>query len=234
MKKILFLASLVSLLFANQPNNTSTKSGIIQTIEANTAIVSQGNFSKGQSGIIVHESEQNTLILATAIVLNSDENTTKIEFFKEDMILQDAIPTTSLAVSKGDKVIFNHLYNNALIIAPNLEAKVFIQKNNKTKNFISEDLFATYLKLDNNPMPTKKDIQEFCKKNQIGLVYVVVYDVVFTLDVNTFTTLSTQKISSQSHEIKVPFFTRVEKIEKNFFLGVKTILKTTTNTIQIL
>jgi hypothetical protein len=180
-----------------------------------------GDLKVGQSGVIFHKAYDEDIIIAKAIVTKSEKDYSTITFKYEQMIEQDAIPQIDLAPSNGDIFILNHLYTNSLLIVPNTEAKLKLTELYTKQMFINEELFAIYLKINSQPKPTKETILEFCKINQIGTVFLVIYDTVYIIDAQSFTILDSHSVTLTETTQMLPFFTKVTEIEGSAFdLGV--------------
>ncbi|MEA3353833.1 MAG: plasminogen-binding N-terminal domain-containing protein [Campylobacterota bacterium] len=189
---------------------------ILSDVSKDSAKVSMGNLKIGQSGIIVHKtSKGKNVIVSFASVVSSATAASELRFIDKQIIKQNAIPTTKLKPQDGDKFILNHLYDASLLIAPNINAKRVIQTTFEKQNFISEDFFASYLKLKETSAPSKKDIQRFCDTNHIGTLFIVIVDHLYIVDTNTFKVIEIQKLKVEDKTAKIPFYTKIEKIEES-------------------
>jgi hypothetical protein len=190
----------------------------LKDINKDGAVINIGNLKIGQSGIVVHDyDEKDSIIVANAIVLSSTNNSSKIKFIKFDDLAQNALPTTKLAPVQNDTLVLNYLYSKSLLIAPNTQAYRSVEENLPSQTFLNSDIFASYLKLDANPTPNKDDFISFCKKHNLGTIYVVIDNKFYILDAKSFKLLDTLPISYQDTKEELPFYTRVDKIEKNSF-----------------
>lgn len=210
--KILFYLSLAfNFLFATV--NLQTQTTKIFDVTQNTANINIPNLSLGQSGVVVTNIEDNSIILAQAIVTQSSAENSVIEFIDKKVLLQDAIPTTTLKPKNGDEFILNHLYNTSLLIVPNEKAKQSVKKLYSEQNFLNEDFFASYLKLINTPIPSKKTFLNFSQKQQIGTLFIVVQNNLFIVDSLSFKILDTVLIENDDATTNVPFLTKVNEIK---------------------
>lgn len=190
----------------------------IYDVTASEAKVDMPNLKEGQSGIIVHDYENDdSIILSYATVINSNDKFSTIKILNQKPLLQDAIPNTNLKPTSSDNFVLNHLYKTSLLIVPNLESKRYVKLKFNTQNFLNEDFFASHLKLNETPLPSKNDIQEFCKNNQIGTVFVVVDQTIYVIDAISFKILHSEKTTINDDSSKLPFFTKIQKIDKSFF-----------------
>ena len=190
----------------------------IENIENNSTIIEIPNLTVGQSGIVVHIYENDKrLIVSNAKVINSDNKGSKIEFFAFDDLKQDAIPTSKRGVQKGDILLLNYMYQSSLLIAPTQELFQLVSANFKYNNFLHTDIFAANLKVNATSLPTKKSLQEFAIKQNLGTIFIIVNDKVNILDTKTFSILSQYDIVYEKNNLQMPFFTRVENIEDDIF-----------------
>jgi len=203
-KQILFDPTIKKYILNNSTKNSATIDGI--------------KIQLGVSGIVIHHyNNDNNIILNNAIVTKSNDNSSVITFNNNVILKQDAIPTTKLMPQDGDIFIANYLYNSSLLIVPNLKAKQIIQDIYPKQNFINEDFFATILKMDKTPIPTKKEIQKFCLENQIGTIFFVIENKLYIVDAISFKIVYTQKLQYIDNSTSVPFFTKIKDIKKGFW-----------------
>ena len=190
----------------------------VENIENNQSKINVGNLVIGQTGIVVHIFDNDKkLIVANAKVINSDSNSSVVEYFKFNDLKQDAIPTTKRTVQKGDVLVLNYMYNSSLLITPTLESFQMVRDNFKLNNFIHSDIFAAKLKVDHNPYPTKEIIQNFAREQNLGTIFMVVENKVYIIDTKTFAILESYAISYENTQNMMPFYTRVEEIEDSIF-----------------
>ena len=198
--------------------NLSTKEIPINNVQGLKAIIDVGNLQIGQSGVIVHRyNKRQSLIIANAIVQSSSSNKSTLGLSKPDNLTQSAIPTSKLKPQNNDTFILNHLYSSSLLLVPNFEVSRAVHALFPRQNFLNPDLFAAYLKFEATPVPTQEDIQKFCKQNDIGTIFIVVENNLHILDTKTFKTLNVSSMYITDTSTKVPFFTKVQDIKKNFW-----------------
>jgi len=187
-------------------------------IEDNKSVIPMGNLIIGQTGIVIHIFDNDKrLIVSNAKVISSDSNSSVVEFFEFNDLKQDAIPTSNRVAVTNDILILNYMYNSSLLITPTLDAFQNVRDNFKLNNFIHSDIFAAKLKVDNNPYPTKEDIQKFAIEQNLGTIFMVIENKVFVIDSKTFTILASYAINYENKESIMPFYTRVEEIEESIF-----------------
>ncbi len=224
MKKILLtVLSILSLLSISVLNAQENKAfslkpiGVkIENIKNNTSTINVGNLTVGQSGIVVHIINiDKKLIVANAIVEKSDENHSVIKFTKYTDLKQDALPSAKSQVKKGDIIVFNYLYTQSLGIAPNQESFLALRNGFKYNNFLHSDIFAAKLKINKTPYPTKKEIQDFAIKQNLGTIFIVVNKKIYVLDSKSFKVLTSFDYDYDTKDEQKPFYTRVKKIDED-------------------
>lgn len=188
----------------------------LSNVTNETAVINIGNLKIGQSGIIQHRYENgNSIIVSNAYVQSSNANSSVIKFIPFLDLKQNAIPTSNRKVSSEDKFILNYMYDQSLLIAPNIESFRFVRVKFPQNNFIHSDIFGAYLKSEYQPLPSKKIIQDFARSQNLGTIFIVIKSDLYTIDTRTFTILNKQKITNISSKTQMPFYTRVENIEAN-------------------
>ena len=217
-------SNLVKTSINNEPMITNKEFSVkpiglkVENIENNQSKINVGNLVIGQTGIVVHIFDNDKkLIVANAKVINSDSNSSVVEYFKFNDLKQDAIPTTKRTVQKGDVLVLNYMYNSSLLITPTLESFQMVRDNFKLNNFIHSDIFAAKLKVDHNPYPTKEIIQNFAIEQNLGTIFMVIENKVYIIDTKTFAILESYAISYENTQNMMPFYTRVEEIEDTIF-----------------
>jgi len=210
---------LILLFVLNSLNaiNLSEHKYTIEKVTKTTALIHKGSLKIGQSGIIVHNFIANkSIILTKASVISSDENKSIIKFIDTDILKQDSIVNTNLKPQNGDDFVLNHLYKVSLLIAPNFDAYRGISYA-YSNNFIDSELFAAYLKVNNIPVPNKKDFQDFLNKNNIGTLYIVVDKKLYIIDALTFKILQIRNLKLKNTKTTVPFYTNINEIKTSAF-----------------
>jgi len=187
-----------------------------------TAQIDIGNLRVGQSAIIQHMYEDNkSLIVSSAYVIKSNSNSSTIKFIPFLGLKQNALPTSNRKPQDGDIAIVNYLYNASLIIAPSQDAFTATRQKYTSNNFLHSDLFASYLKKEGIPFPSKEVIQDYALSQNLGTIFFIIGSNVYVVDTKTFAILEKDTISYNFVEDeKMPFYTRVEKIEKNLVTSI--------------
>jgi hypothetical protein len=215
MKIIIIISLTLNFLFATK--NLQMQIVKIFDVTAKTAKINISDLTVGQSGIILKEIDNNSIILSQAFVKKSNKTGSIIEFIDNKVLFQDAIVTSNLKPSNNDKFILNHLYNTSLLIVPNQKAKEAVKELYQNQNFLDEDFFAAHLKLKNTPIPTKKIITTFAQSQQIGTIFIVVKNNLYIIDSLTFKVINTHPIKNDDRTTIVPFLTKINDIKMTIF-----------------
>ncbi len=193
------------------------KETVINGVSNNSAKIKIGNLKIGQSGIIIHNYENDELIVGTATVTSSSASSSTISINKSVALTQNAIPTSTRTVQNGDTFVLNHMYNSSLLLTPNFEVSQEVKSIYPKQNFLNPDLFAAFLKIEKLPVPKPKDLRKFCQDNDIGTIFIAVNNRLFILDTNSFKILNEVKLNTISTQTQTPFFTKVTGISKSFW-----------------
>jgi len=206
----------LSILLLNA-NDFMEKRFSISNTTQNTAIINAKNLILGQTGIVIHKFSNNaSIILSKAKVISTNENNSTIEFLKEKILEQDSLSNTNLKADNNDTFILNHMYSVSLLIVPNYEASIAV-KTRYLNNFIDSDLFASYLKIEDTPVPKKEDFIKFTKKNDIATLYIVIKSKLYILDTTTFALLKIVDLDIKNEKFQVPFYTNISDIKTSVF-----------------
>jgi len=215
MKYIFLVLILVLELFG-----AVVKSPVMNINEDETqATIKIDKIDVGMSGFVVHKiDDTHTIILKNAVVKGYDKatKTATIELSEFNALSNSALPSGRWNIEIGDTVVLAFGYTRGLLIAPNEEIYYRISKHSKVQ-WIHPDIFATILSFNGHPTPLREDFTKISISSSIGLVYIFLDNVVYTLDAKTFKILTTTEAKFTQDETKLPFFTRVEKIDANWW-----------------
>ena len=190
----------------------------LANVTSETATISIGNLKIGQSGIIQHKYKNgNDIIISSAYVVSSNANSSVVKFIPFLDLSQNAIPTSNRVVANDDIFTLNYMYDQSLLIAPNIDTFRTVRSKFTYNNFVHSDIFGAYLKSEYKPLPSRKMIQEFALSQNMGTIFIVIKSDMYVIDSRTFTVLNKQRISNISSKTQMPFYTRVENIESNLF-----------------
>lgn len=215
MKIIQILLLWIISLYAGTFTEQTTK---LTNTNPKQATINIGNLQVGQSGIVINQdNKDNLVILCYASVTASNEKESNITFQFQDILVQNAIPKTNLLPKDGDDFVLNHLYSNSMIIAPNFQALEGVKKLYSDVNFLNSDFFAAYLKMNNNPTPTKKDIVEFAHQNDLGRVFFVTKESIHIVDALSFKIIETVPFTIEDNTTTSPFYANIDEIKTSTF-----------------
>ena len=214
--KYIFLL-LVTLL---RLNAATVEAPIISVDQKNDSVVIKINhIDVGMSGFVVHTiSKEHSIVVNNAIVESFDANnsTATLKLFAFHMLDNDSVPSTKYIAKVGDKVELAFAYNRALLIAPSEEVYHRITQSVQTQ-WIHPDLFATILSYTGHPSPLKNDFEKMSDATSTGLLFIYLDKHVYTLDMKSFKILNISDAPLEVKKMKVPFYTRVEKIESSWW-----------------
>ncbi len=208
------------LLFISQVVAYIVQTPVKSVDEAgNTVTIEIENIDVGMSGFIVHKISQNREVILKNVVVNSFDSQSGIatlNMSKFDGLNNNALPNGKWKVQEGDSVILAFAYTRALLIAPNEEIYHRITKAVNVQ-WVHPDVFATILSLNAHPTPTKKDFLDMSSTASVGLVYFYLNQKLYTVDAKSFKILSIASAPLEQNSIKLPFYTRIDKIDNNWW-----------------
>lgn len=189
----------------------------LQNVNGENATINIGNLRVGQSAVIQHNFENGKrMLVSNAYVTASNSNSSQLKLMPFLDLKQNALPTSNRKAIDGDIAIVNYMYDSSLIVAPSRDAFIATREKYKDNNFLHSDLFASRLKTDGEPLPSKETIQDYAISQNLGTIFFVIDSTIYVVDTKTFAILQKDNISYNFVEDKqMPFYTRVEKIEKN-------------------
>lgn len=170
----------------------------------------------GMSGVVIHNYGDGLSAITSRITQTSTKG--EAILLDADVIDHEALPSIKTAVSPKDKVIGGYLYNNILLLAPDADTYAKITSSTQ-KEWIHPDLFAVYLCVHGDDLPTKQNLAAFAKKFQIGLVYIVRKESAVLLDPISGKIVGEKKMSGLPKEGKFPFYMRIKAPESGWFGG---------------
>lgn len=214
--RYIFLLFLMQLsLLAN-----IVSSKIVELDAANqTAKIKIDKIDAGMSGYIVHHiNAEHSSILKSCVVesFDPDTHTAVLKIQEFDLLNNNALPSGKWEVAVGDSVELAVGYNRSLLVAPSEEIYYQISKSVATQ-WVHPDLFATMLSIHGHPTPLKEDFKSFSNSAGTGLVFIYLEKKLYTVDINSFTILAVSETPLTQDDVKLPFYSRVEKIESNWF-----------------
>ena len=215
MKRIFLLLLLVSQLMASV-----IKSPIL-TLDQDRgeATIKIDKIDVGMSGFIVHSLDPNHTSILNNIIVSAFDETTQIATLKMssyDGLRNNSLPTGEWKTEVGDMAVLAFGYTRALLIAPSEEIYHRISKSVDIQ-WIHPDLFATVLSFRGHPTPLKEDFSAMSAATSVGLVFLYIEQKVYTLDAKSFTILSISDAGLTQENTLLPFYSRVQDIDANWW-----------------
>lgn len=173
----------------------------------------------GMSGFIVKEIEkEHSVILKNVVVVDfkKDTNIATLKISEFNSLKSDALPHGKWDIKIGDLVSLAFGYSRGILIAPNEEIYHKITKNTKL-GWIHPDIFATILSFNGHPTPLRADFEKMSNAVSAGLILIFLNNKVFTLDAKSFKILAIADVNIEQKSVNLPFYSRVLKIEANWF-----------------
>lgn len=187
--------------------------------EKGTLTIKIGKIDVGMSGYVVHHlSKNHEAVIANVVVKSFDKNSSEATLAMSPfhMLDNDSVPNGKWKVKVGDSVELAFGYTRALLIAPNEEIYYRVTKSTNIQ-WIHPDLFATVLSFTGHPSPLKSDFNAFANATSVGLLFLYLDKKVYTLDIKSFKILSITDAPLEQKSTRLPFYTRVEKIESSWW-----------------
>ena len=211
MKKLLLLLLTSYTLMADAlPQSITTT---IKSINKNGQITLATAVPKGMSGIVVHNYGNGLTAITNAVVSGTNGKAT---LFNYTAIPHDNIPNINTTSKVNDKVVLGNFYNNTLVIAPNSAIYTAITKKFK-KTWIHPDRFALDFMRESQSAISLDNIQEFAKKNQVGLVLIYSNSGLLFLDPISQKIIGKTKVFGNAKETMNPFYARFEQMDTSTF-----------------
>ena len=215
MKQILLLTFLLLELFS-----ATIKTPVVSVDdEKETLTIEIDKIDLGVSGFVVHNiASEHTSILKNVVVVAFDAQTKRATLKMEDFnaLQNNSLPSGKWKVKVGDSVELAFGYSRALLIAPSEEIYYRISRSVNVQ-WIHPDLFATILSFHGHPTPLKEDFEAMGISSSAGLLFVYLEKKVYTVDMHSFKILSIADAPLEQESAKLPFYSRVDKIEANWF-----------------
>lgn len=173
----------------------------------------------GVSGFVVRKiAPEHTSIVQNVEVISFDAQkkiaTLKMKEF--NALKNNSLPEGKWKIEVGDSVELAFGYSRALLIAPNEEIYYRISQSVNV-SWIHPDLFATILSFHGHPTPLYEDFKAMGISSSVGLLFLYLEQKVYTVDIHSFKILSIADAPLEQESVKLPFYSRVEKIEANWF-----------------
>ncbi len=189
-------------------------------LQNNKATIKVAKIDIGLSGFIVHQISKNHSVILKNVVVESFNSKTKIATLKlsdYDALRNNSLPNGKWVVKTGDIAILAFGYTRGLLIAPTEDIYYRVKKSVKNLQWIHPDLFATVLSFEGHPSPLKEDFRKFSISTSVGLIFIYINQKIFTVDAKSFKILNISDAILKQKNVKLPFYTRVQKIETSWW-----------------
>lgn len=187
--------------------------------EKNIAKIKVEKIDVGMSGYIIKKlSPQHNVVIGAIVVKDFDLNThiATLKILENKEYVNDSLPYINAKIKKGDSVFLAFGYSRALLVAPNEDIYYSIIKRLNI-GWIHPDIFAAFLSMNGHPTPLVTDFQEFSHLSAVGLLFIYLDKKLYTVDMSSFKILNISEAPLQTEGEKVPFYSRIEKIDANWF-----------------
>ncbi|MEA2073012.1 MAG: plasminogen-binding N-terminal domain-containing protein [Campylobacterota bacterium] len=187
--------------------------------EKQQASVTLERVDVGVSGFLVHTIvEGHTSILKNVHVVKYDKESkvATLQMSEFNALANNALPTGKWQAKVGDKVELAFGYSRALLVAPSEEIYHQITKSVKVQ-WVHVDIFATILSYRGHPTPLKEDFDAMNIASSVGLLFIYLDKKLYTIDIKSFAILNISEAPLVQDSVKLPFYSRVETIEANWW-----------------
>ena len=209
------------LIFTSVAFGSIIKSQIVSIDELNKiATIKIDKIDIGMSGFIIHKISDNHSVILKSIEVksyNTDTKTATLGIDEYTVLKQNSLPSGTWHVKIGDTAVLAFGYSRGFLVAPNEDIYYRITKSTKNFDWVHPDLFATILSFNGHPTPLKEDFVDLSTATSVGVIFIYLDKKVFTIDSKSFKILSISEAPLVQDTTKLPFFTRVEKIEANWW-----------------
>jgi hypothetical protein len=187
--------------------------------ENKTATIKVAKVDVGVSGYLVHkivENHSSILWNVTVVAYDKESKIATLKLSNFDALKNNALPKGKWKAVVGDKVELAFGYTRALLIAPSEEIYHQITKSVNIQ-WIHPDIFATILSYRGHPTPLKKDFTAMSVATSVGLLFVYLDKKLYTVDIRSFKILNISEAPLVQDTVQLPFYSRVEHIEANWW-----------------
>ena len=168
----------------------------------------------GMSGIVVHNYGNEAQAITSYIIQTNNNGT--VTPMKRNAIYHPELPTINTPIKVGDKVIGGFMYQNVLLLAP--DATTYARITEKyNKNWIHPDLFALFLAVEGDDVPTRENLSTFARQHQVGLVMIIKKSQAVLLDPISGQIINQMSMSNMPANAQFPFFSRFDEIDSGWF-----------------
>ncbi|WP_345970777.1 plasminogen-binding N-terminal domain-containing protein [Sulfurimonas sp. HSL1-6] len=188
--------------------------------ENETGTIKTARVEPGVSGFVVrHFTPEHSAIIANAVAEQYDDaaGILTVAFSEYSGLQQNSLPRGEWQPHAGDEVILAFAYTRGVLIAPTRAAYFKLTEQLGSVDWMHPDTLATYLSYRGHPTPLKEDLAGFCTVATTGLLFLYLDDTLFTLDCQSLSLLQMTEAGLSYDKPQLPFYTRVEEIDANWF-----------------
>lgn len=188
--------------------------------DGTTATVKTARVEPGVSGFVLHHfTPEHSAVIANAVVSNYDDasGTLTVALSEYTGLRQNSLPKGNWEPRIGDEVILAFAYSRGVMVAPTRQIFTKLSEQIGTVEWMHPDTLATYLSYRGHPTPLKEDLAGFCGVATTGLLFVYLKDSLFMLDCQSLGLLQISTAGLAYDTPQLPFFSRVEQIDANWF-----------------
>lgn len=190
----------------------------VVSVEDERVTVEIDKIDVGVSGFIIHElATDRHSILKNAVVESFDPETKRAVLKMSDFnsLSNNALPKGKWKVQVGDIAVLPYAYNRGFLVAPTEEIYYRVIRSVETLEWVHPDIFATILSFNGHPTPIKSDFEDLSKTLSIGLVFLYLDKLLYTVDIKSLKILniSDAPLEEVASDVVLPFYTRVENID---------------------
>ena len=172
----------------------------------------------GMFGLIIqHFDKTHSTALSWVEVLAIDSKTIEVKMLPIVALEQSALPSGTWEPKVGDKVTLGYNYHRALLISPNASAYKKLTNLHKKRLWVHPDIFATALSSNGHPTPLIEDFRDTCRANNIGVLGFILGTSFLSVDCQSFKILEVKTTTLSTTEVQLPFYTRINTIQANWF-----------------
>ncbi len=188
--------------------------------DKNIAIIAINHIDIGVSGFITHKlAENNSVILKNVNVIDFDKEThlATLQMSDFNKLRNNALPNGKWKVEVGDMVSLAFGYNRAVLIAPTERIYYRITKATKNVQWLHPDIYTTILSFTGHPTPLKQDFINMANATSVGIFFFYLNQKLLTVDALSMKVLNISDAPLEQKDVKLPFYSRIETIEANWF-----------------
>lgn len=182
--------------------------------------VKTARIEPGVSGFVVHHfTPEHSAIVANAVVSRYDEQngTVHLKFSDYTGLRQASLPKGEWQPEAGDEIVLAFAYGRGVLVAPTREIYRELTRKITTVDWVHPDTLATFLSYRGHPTPLAEDLRDYCTVVTTGLLFLYLDDALFTLDCQSLAVLQISRADLKYSRAQLPFYSRVEEIDANWF-----------------